>query len=182
MAAKGIYIKEVAQILAVSTNKANQLANEGKIPYHQAGNSRRIFDRETVLELAKSLEFKALRRSKKVLVYARCRTKKEERSALQKIKLHCQQNNWKPTIISQLDRGESSTQAYNRAVKYFRTGSQALIVAGTTRDLEELTKMFSAVGLDTLSFERDIKDQKVVAIETVMDSGITRTKSAFVYC
>lgn len=181
---KSIYVGEVTKILGISKTKVVELIEEGLIEFSQASpSSRRIFKKEDILSFAKSERYKSLRKNRKILAYVRCNTKKEERRVLQKIKLYCNEENWKLSAITQLNKGVKDTNnlAFNSAVKSFRSNKvQGLIYFGGTEDVKNLVKIFQALpDLTILNAETDLNINS--QIKEVTASGILRAKAAFAY-
>ena len=143
---KGLYLRGVMDLLGLSESAINKLVEDNHIRYKKTkANGKRVFDRQEIQNFKSTSQYRSLKKQK-VLVYLRCTSKAQERTATRKIEEYCKCNNLKANIISQLDRErqEIFQQNYRSAINYIfeQTNIAGLIYQGQTKDVDELKKIF----------------------------------------
>lgn len=146
--ADGIYLRGVMNILNLSESAVNKLADGGYLKFTKRGaKGKRVFDKALVQEFKRDPMYQSLKKQT-VLVYLRCETEEQERMMKRKVEQYCKKNNFKASIIAQLNQGikEISQQSYRLTINYIfeHTGIAGLIFYGRTDDTQEITKIFQA--------------------------------------
>jgi hypothetical protein len=156
-----IYSGEAAKLLNVCASKLNEWAEQGLISSVKlTATSRRSFDRDEIMSFKQSPAYLAIGKGK-ALAFICASTQQEEKLLTRNVNQYCEKLNLKVIIITQLNKGhnEINNEAYNRAVNLFHDMQiSTFIYAGDTRDIRDLTRMFSAVSaIKVLNAKTDLK-------------------------
>ena len=143
---KGLYLKGVLDLLKLSESKIDELVDQGHLICTKQGRGKRVFSKDNVREFKTSKLYRTLVKQP-VLGYVRAETRGVERQVKRDIKNYCKENNFKATIICQLDRGknEITNRSFNSAIDcIFESDLSGLIYFGTCQDVLELKNIFQA--------------------------------------
>ena len=146
MSGKGIYLRSVIDLLNLSESTVNKLIQEGHVNFSRTGaKGKRVFSKSEVQEFKKTSKYRSLKKQT-IVVYLRCTTKGQERTIKRKVEQYCKHQNYKPVVISQLDRGskEIAQQSYKTAINFIFNNTEIadLIYYGQTGDVYDLRKVF----------------------------------------